>query len=135
MESLYAISRNAKQRCSRDRGARAWLLPGVCWFLGIVQLPRSGVKHVMLFLFALVKFFMPVAVVFSVCSAAHHLLWCDSSLAARIASSQYSWDSPDFLASSSSSRNCPCFLNLSALFCSCSIIVLCRVVRNFPFFA
>ncbi len=74
MESLYATSRNAKQRCIRDRGARAWLLPGVCWFLGIVQLPRSGVKHVLLFVFALVKFFMPVAVIFSVCSAAHHLL-------------------------------------------------------------
>jgi hypothetical protein len=74
MESLYATSRNAKHRCSRDRGARAWLLPGVCWFLGIVQLPRSGVKHVLLFVFALVKFSMPVAVVFSVCYAAHHLL-------------------------------------------------------------
>ncbi len=63
-----------KQRCSRDCGARAWLLPGVCWFLEIVQLPCSGVTHVLSFVFAIVKFFMPVAVVFSVCSAAHHLL-------------------------------------------------------------
>ncbi len=74
MESLYATSKNATQHCSWDRGARAWLLPGVCWFLGIVQLLRSGVTHVLLFVFALVKLFMPVAVVFLVCSAAHHLL-------------------------------------------------------------
>jgi hypothetical protein len=37
------------------------------------------------------------------------------------------------MSSSSLSRNHPCFLNLSALFCSCSIIVLCGVVCNFPF--
>ena len=58
MESLYATSRNAKQHCSRDRGARV-LHPGVCWFLGIVQLLRSGVKHMLSFVFALVRFLCP----------------------------------------------------------------------------
>ena len=37
------------------------------------------------------------------------------------------------ISSSSSSCNLPCFLNLSALFQSCSIILICKVVRNFPF--
>ncbi len=37
------------------------------------------------------------------------------------------------ISSSSSSCNRPCFLNLSALFYSCSIIVLRGGVRNFPF--
>ena len=38
------------------------------------------------------------------------------------------------MSSSCSSCNLPCFLNLSSLFHSCSIIVLCGVVCNFPFY-
>jgi hypothetical protein len=53
-----------KQKCKAalQSGPRSdgELLPGVCWFLGIVQLPRSGVEHVLSFVCALVKFLCPL---------------------------------------------------------------------------
>ena len=45
MESLYAVSTGAKQRCSRDRGERALSIQDVA-FLGIVQPIRDGAEHV-----------------------------------------------------------------------------------------
>ncbi len=60
----YGVFICHKQKCKaalqlgpRSEGV---LLPGVCWFLGIVQLPRSGVEHVLLFVFALVTFLCPL---------------------------------------------------------------------------
>ena len=44
MESLYAVSTGAKQRCSRDRGERALSIQDVV-SLGIVQPIRDGAEH------------------------------------------------------------------------------------------
>jgi hypothetical protein len=96
-----------KQKCKaalqlgpRSEGV---LLPGMCWFLGIVQLPRSSVEHVLSFVFALVNFYARRCCFLGLlcCSSFTVARRRDSSLATRIASSQYSWDSPDVIAKSS----------------------------------
>ena len=52
MESLYAVSTGAKQRCSRDRGERALSIQDVV-SLGIVQPILDGAEHVHVMYFAL----------------------------------------------------------------------------------
>ena len=52
MESLYAVSTGAQQRCSRDRGERALSFQDVV-SLGIVQPIRDGAEHMHWLVYAL----------------------------------------------------------------------------------